>query len=353
MSNYTFFSKDSSWWGESYQSLWGHHDICPWLEYFHVTSVTQSELSSFTSLKAWGNLEKFRSNVAFLLILTGECTVGDRVYSLAMMWAHPYQARVSTVEEAVKQLTPLISTGPDWPYTLVWLNGDACHAPLPMEGHLSIMVGGSTRGVVCGRVSQLEVHQLLSLGPQVIYLAGLNGCHIPMIMSLPTLLARGTTLLGGEPTSLPVDILQSTTKGQEPKAPPLGGHSTPIPTASPIRAHPPKAEGQVSMTMEVRELLSWAALDTSGHASGSSTPKRVEPMVLVTPLPPKQEDLAKLVDTSSQVSTPDDAEVEDPSLQEIPATSSPTAGTPGPSSNAPPLDVAVSRRRPTRPWETY
>ena len=165
-----------------------------------------------------------------------------------------------------------------------------------------------------------------------------------MIMSLPELLARGTTLLGGKPASPPVNILQSIAKGQEPKALPFGGHSTPIPTTSPIRAHPPRAEGQVSMTMEVRELLSQVALDTSGHASGSSTPKRLEPMVLVTPLPAKWEDLAKpvdmsSVDMSSQVSTPDDAEMEDLSL-EIPITSSPIAGTPGPSSDTPPLDIA-------------
>ena len=161
-----------------------------------------------------------------------------------------------------------------------------------------------------------------------------------MITSLPELLAQGATLLGGEPAPLPVDILQSTTKGQEPEVLPFGGHSSPIPTASPIRAHPPKAEGQVSMTMEVRELLSQVALDTSGHTSGSSTPKRLEPVVLVTPLPPKQKDLARLVDTSSQVSAPDDAEMEDPSLEEIPTTSCPIARTSGPSSNAPPLDIA-------------
>ena len=38
---------------------------------------------------------------------------------------------VSTMKEAVKQLTQLISTGPDWPYALVQLHGDACHAPIP------------------------------------------------------------------------------------------------------------------------------------------------------------------------------------------------------------------------------
>ena len=123
-------------------------------------------------------------------------------------------------------------------------------------------------------------------------------------MCLPESLTRGATLLGGKPVPLPVDILQTTAKGQEPKAPPFGSHSTAIPTASPIRAHPTKAEEQVSMTMDMRELQSWAELDTSGHASGSSTPKRLELVVLVTPVPPKWEDLVKPVDTSSKVSAP-------------------------------------------------
>ena len=94
------------------------------------------------------------------------------------------------------------------------------------------------------------------------------------------------------------------------------------------------------MTMEVRELLSWAVLDTSELVSGSSTPKRWEPVVLVTPLPTKLEDFPWPVDTSSQVSAPDDAEMEDASLEEIPTPSSPTAEAPGPSSDVPPPDMA-------------
>ena len=207
--------------GEAFQLLWGHHDICPILEQFNVASVTQPELSSLTSLKAWGNLEKFWSNISFLLILTKECTVGDRVYGLSTMWVNSYQARVSTVEEAIKQLTPLISTGPDWPFALVQLNADACHVPLPKEGHLSILVEGSTSSVTCRRISQLEVCQLLSLGSKPIYPAGLNGCEVPMITSLPKSLAKGATMLGGEPIYLPVDILQSATEGQESKPCPL------------------------------------------------------------------------------------------------------------------------------------
>ena len=42
----------------------------------------------------------------------------------------------------------------------------------------------------------------------------------------------------------------------------------------------PKAQSQVSMTMVISELLSWAALDTSGQVLWSSTPKRPASMAL-------------------------------------------------------------------------
>ena len=63
-------------------------------------------------------------------------------------------------------------------------------------------------------------------------------------------------------------------------------------------------------------------------------------MVLVTPLPTKLEDFPKPVDTSSQVSAPKDAEMEDISLEEIPTPSSPTAEALGPNGDAPHPDAA-------------
>ena len=162
MANYAFFSQGSSQWGKDFLSLWGHLDICPLLCQFHVTSITQSELSSFTSLKAWGDVEKFCSDITFLLVSTKEEATGDRMYSLSTVWVNPYQARVLTVEEAVRELTTLASSGPDWPYVLVWLNGDTCHMPLNREGHLGVLPEGGTNGAACRRISQLEVCQLLS-----------------------------------------------------------------------------------------------------------------------------------------------------------------------------------------------
>ena len=181
MSEYTFFSKDPAQWGEAFQSIWGCHDICLLLRSFHATSITQLELSSLTSLKAWGDPEKFKSEVAFLLILTRGCTEGDKVFGLSTIWVHPYQARVPTIGEVVKLLTPLLSTGSDCPYALVQFNGDACHVPLPKEGQLSIQVVGGTGSTACRRVSQLQVCQLLSSGSQVVYPAGLNGCEVQLI----------------------------------------------------------------------------------------------------------------------------------------------------------------------------
>ena len=161
MANYAFFSQGSGQWGKDFLLLWGHLDICPLLLQLHVTSITQSELSSLTSLKAWGNTEKFHNDITFLLVSTKGGVTGDRMYGLSTIWVNPYQAWVSTVEEAIRELTALVSSEPDWSYALVWLNEDTHHVPLPREGHLGILPKGGTNRTACRRISQLEVCQLL------------------------------------------------------------------------------------------------------------------------------------------------------------------------------------------------
>ena len=90
-------------------------------------------------------------------------------------------------------------------------------------------------------------------------------------------------------------------------------------------------------------------LDTSGHVSGNSTPKRPNPMVVLTPPPHKLREIPELVDTSSQESTPDDAEMAESSLGEIPTATSLTANTPGPNGSTLLQMQAISERRQTRP----
>ena len=148
-------------------------------------------------LKGLGDEEKFHNDITFLLVSTEEVT-GDRTYGLSTVWVNPYQARVSTVEEAVREQTTLVSSGPDWPYTLVQLNKDTCHAPLPREGHLGILSEGGTNRTTCGRIRQLVVCQLLQFDLQVVYPVGLNSHVIPLITTLPGSLANGTSLTGGK-----------------------------------------------------------------------------------------------------------------------------------------------------------
>ena len=97
------------------------------------------------------------------------------MYRLAMVWVHTYQARVSTIDDAAKQLTQLASIGPSWSYALVCFNEDTCHMPLPTEGYVSVMTEGNTTNVSRVKICQLKVCQLLGSGSQVVYLEGLNG----------------------------------------------------------------------------------------------------------------------------------------------------------------------------------
>ena len=173
------------------------------------------------------------------------------------------------MEEAVRKLTAWVSSGPDWPYDLV----------------------------------------------QVTYPVGMNGCEAPIIVSLPESLANGTSLAGGISIYLEVDILQPILGKPDLKALPTGRHS-PILMTSPIRITPPKPEREVSMTMEVRNLLSCVVLGMPGHMSGNSTLKGPYPVVVLTPHPHKLRDLSGPMDTSSQVSTPEDTEMAEASLEE-------------------------------------
>ena len=220
--------------------------------------------------------------------------------------------------------------------------------PLPKEGHLGVLPEGGTNSTACGRISQLQVCQLLVSGLEVAYLVGLNGHEDPIITSLPKSMANGISLTGGGSISLEVDIPQPITEELDQKAL-LLGRCSPILMASPLKITPPKPKREVSMTMEVRSLLSWVMLDMSGHVSGNSTPKRPNPMVILTPPPHKLRDLSGPVDTSSQVSTPDDAEMAEASLEEVPTSISPIAKTPGPCSVTPLQTQTIFVRRPKRP----
>ena len=118
----------------------------------------------------------------------------------------PLSSQGSTLDEAVRKLTLLTPSGSNWPYAFVCFNGDTHHVSLPKEGHLSAMTDGMPSNILCGQIHQLEVPQLLHLEAQVVYPEELNGCLIPVIISLPKSLAHSMNVLNNEATYLQVDI---------------------------------------------------------------------------------------------------------------------------------------------------
>ena len=115
MTDYDFFSQGSDRWGNEVALLWGSLTICPPLQQFQIPSITPAELSSPTSLKAWRKKQKIHHNITFLLILAEEEATWDKKYGLSTTWVNPCQARVCSMEEAVRELTTWVSSGPDWP----------------------------------------------------------------------------------------------------------------------------------------------------------------------------------------------------------------------------------------------
>ena len=149
MTDYAFFLHGLDRWGKDLTPLWGCLTICHQLQQFHISSITQLELSLLTRLKAWGQKQKVHHDIAFLLVLAEEEATGDRRYGLSTIWVNPSQARVCSMEEVVR-----VSSGTDWPYALVQLNEDTCHALLPKEGHLGILPQGGADMTACRRISQ-------------------------------------------------------------------------------------------------------------------------------------------------------------------------------------------------------
>ena len=219
MCDYTFFSKDPSWWNEAYQSLWGCHDICPILEQFHVVQVTQIRALFSHLLTGMGWPQKISQQCCL------STDIAQRGYHRTEgVWAcygvgPPLSSQSFHHRQHGKTTHP---AGPNWPYAFVQFNGDTHHMPLPKEGHLGTMAEGMPSNIPCGRICQLEAHQLLHLEAWVVYPKGLNGCLVLVVATLPELLSHSVTMPDDEPTFLQVDILQFTTDGHGSKTPLFG-----------------------------------------------------------------------------------------------------------------------------------
>ena len=194
MTKYAFFANKVERWKRDLASLWGNFDVCPHLDHLELPCHSPAELFSISSFKVWGSIQEPCHDIAYLLVHTGN-TTEDRQYGVSLVWVNPNQTRASTMEEAVETLAACPSSGTNWPYTLAQLYKGSHHAPLPKDKHLGILPQGKVEETSCGWISQLDIYQLLSAGPQVVYPIGLNGQDEPIITTLPELLSSGISII--------------------------------------------------------------------------------------------------------------------------------------------------------------
>ena len=171
MTQFEFFANREERWGDSMKALWGNLSICPILHHLDLPYHMAGELLSIIHLKVWGDTQKPQDGMAYLLVKVEDASEFEG-YGMALVWISPHQAQASMMVEVLEILSTCTSSGPNWPYILTQLYEDTSHAPLPKDKqHLGILPQGKAESP-CGQISQLEVHQLLSAGLQVIYPVG-------------------------------------------------------------------------------------------------------------------------------------------------------------------------------------
>ena len=78
---------------------------------------------------AWDEVKKPRWDMAFLMIVPSTNAGGDKVFGLAVVWAHPQQGHTSTNVEAAHKMMLLVDNGPDWLYAFVHMRHTVLHTP--------------------------------------------------------------------------------------------------------------------------------------------------------------------------------------------------------------------------------
>ena len=251
-------------------------------------------------------------------------------YGMALVWIIPHQVQVSTMEEVVGTLSIYISSGPDWLNALAQLYEGSNHTPLPKGKHLGVLPQGKAEESPYGWISQLEVCQLLSAGPQVIYPVGLNGNDQPVTITLPELLHSGTSVTTTEHPHMSIDIPVLPPEEPGCTTPPLGRVHSILAATSPKTPLKPR----ISLATEVEDLLTWVMVDDSSCKLEHSTIGKAATVEAIMSPSHKSEAPLPPIDTSSQASM----EEGEASLKSNPANISPIAAAYSSHSASPSVD---------------
>ena len=281
MTEFEFFTDREDRWGDSIRTLWGSLSICPLLVHINLQYHMAGELLSISHLKVWGDTQRPHSGMAYLLVRVEDASEGGG-YGIALVWISPHQAQASTMEEALGILSTCTSNGPNWPYVFIQSYEGANHAPLPKDKHLSVLSQGNAESP-CGWISQLEVHQLLSAGLQVVYPVGLNGDSQSATIDLPGLLHSGCSVTSDEHPYIKIDIPPPTPVEQDHADLPLDRVHTTLAVTMPKTPWKPR----ITLRDEVGNLLDWGMTEDYNHEPEHSAMAK-EPSTKADTSPPQQ-----------------------------------------------------------------
>ena len=163
MSDFVVLAANASLWDPVTKAMCGLHDFCPMLTTFHMWVIRQAQLITLSQVGSWGNMEKTRQDMAFLLVAPSITTGCERVFGLTMVWTHPHQAYFPNLLKVAHKLVLLADISEDWSYAFVQLNDVVVYIPLSKEGHVNTMMDGMPSTDTDGWLCQLQISSCCSM----------------------------------------------------------------------------------------------------------------------------------------------------------------------------------------------
>ena len=296
MSEFEFFKGRADRWGDSMRALWGSLEICPPTDHIDLPHHMAGELLSIGHLKVWGDAQKLHLCMAYFLVQADDSSEAGN-YGLAIVWLDSCQARKVLMGEALEALSSHTLKGSDWPCILVQSYEGANHTPLPRDGHVCVLPQGEV-GNLSGWISQIKIHQLLSTRLSVVFPMELNQGNQSVTIDLPESLHMGSSVINDEYPYIEVNIPTLVPKEQGNTNLPLGEKCNTVTADQPKTSWKPR----ITLTAEVKDLISWGMMDNYDWESEHSTKAEVPSPEAVTSSPSKREKPVLLLDTHSQTS---------------------------------------------------
>ena len=86
MSEFLLLCADATLWDPTSCAMWGSLNFCLLIQWFKVHTIKQTQLTALSQAGTWGNMEKLRNDMAFLLIASSLAVRCERISSLMAMW---------------------------------------------------------------------------------------------------------------------------------------------------------------------------------------------------------------------------------------------------------------------------